>query len=240
MAARLISAGNLRWLFAETLVIVLGVLIALGLDDSWTNRQDRLLAIDYIHRLQDDVNEDLRYIRDTWLPRLRMKQDALDAIGPVVRGQVPVPEDVETFLHNVARGGIMSGSAQSWFTDTTFEDLRSTGNLRLIQDPDLRAGIARYYGGMQAWFDRLQGRHTNYVSYVHTAIPAEMRDDMGLEGLEKFGIDYALKRLLSDEFRNLANEEYNTMLFMQSLDFERFAESLLRSLEVYRLELEGS
>jgi hypothetical protein len=74
MAARLISAGNLRWLFAETFVIVLGVLIAFRLDDSWTNRQDRLLAIDYIQRLQDDVNEDLKYIRDTWLPRLRMKQ----------------------------------------------------------------------------------------------------------------------------------------------------------------------
>ncbi len=45
MAARLISADKFRWLFADTLVIVLGVLIALGLDDSWTDRRDRLQAI---------------------------------------------------------------------------------------------------------------------------------------------------------------------------------------------------
>ena len=113
MSARLLSADKIRWLFAETLVIVLGVLIALGLDDTWTDRQERLMAIDYIQRVQDDVNEDLRYIRDTWHPRLRIKRDALDAIVPVVRGQEPVPEDVVTFFRNVSRGGMMSANAQA-------------------------------------------------------------------------------------------------------------------------------
>ncbi len=240
MTARVISADKIRWLFAETLVIVLGVLIALGLDNAWTDRQERMLAIDYVQRVQADVNVDLIYIRDIWLPRLRMKRDALDAIGPVVRGQVPFPEDVVTFLRNVSRGGMMSATAQPWFANTTFEDLRSTGNLRLIRDPDVRGAISRYYGGMENEFDRLQGRHTNYVSFVHTAMPAELREDIGLEALEEFGIDYALKRLLSDEFRNLVNEEYNTMLFMQSIDFERNAELLYRNLETYRRKLEGS
>ncbi len=240
MATKLVSAANVRWLFAETLVIVLGVLIALGLNDIWSARQDRLLAIDYVGRIQGDVNTDLTYIRDTWLPRLRNKRDALDAIVPVVRGQVPVPEDVETFFRNVSRGGMMSAIAQPWYVDTTFEDLRSTGNLRLIDDPDVRAAIAGYYGLMRALFQRMQGRHTDYVSYVHTIIPAELRDEIDLEAIERFGVDYALKRLLSDEFRNLANEEYNAMLFMQSLDFERYATSLYDVLEAYRLELEGS
>jgi len=45
---------------------------------------------------------------------------------------------------------------------------------------------------------------------------------------------------LSDEFRNLANAEYNVVLFMETLDFERYAESLLGHLERYRLELEGA
>ena len=93
---------------------------------------------------------------------------------------------------------------------------------------------------MRNQFDRLQSRRTNYVSFVHTAIPAELRDDIGLEALEEFGVDYGLKRLLSDEFRNLANEEYNTMLFVQSRDFERCAELMQSVLEAYRLELDGS
>ena len=58
--------------------------------------------------------------------------------------------------------------------------------------------------------------------------------------LQEFGVDYALKRLLSDEFRNLANQEFNVTLFMQLLNFESRAESLRSDLGAYRLELEGS
>ncbi|MCH7503606.1 MAG: hypothetical protein IIA10_09660 [Proteobacteria bacterium] len=239
MATKLISAAKLRWLVAETLVIVLGVLIALGLDDHWTDRQERLLAMDYVQRVQNDVNADLDYIRNTWNPRLREKREALEAIGPVVRGQARVPEDVVMFLRNISRGGMMSATAQPWVTSTTFEDLRSTGNLRLIRDPDVRAAISSYYDGMSNLFDRMQGRHSGYVSFVHTAIPAELRDNINLEAIERFGVDYALNRLLSDEFRNLANAEYNAMLFMLSQDFETYAERLHGVLEIYRLELEG-
>ena len=42
-STRILTAPNFRWLIAETLVIVLGVLIALGLDDAWTAREERQL-----------------------------------------------------------------------------------------------------------------------------------------------------------------------------------------------------
>jgi hypothetical protein len=239
MAAKLISADKLRWFFAETLVVVLGILIALGLDDYRSVRIDRALEIDYVRRIQCAVDADLAYIRDSRQPRLRAKRDALDAILPVVRGELPVPEDVVTFLRNVSRGGMLSGSTQSFIADTIFQELSSTGNQRLIRDRDVSVAIISYYSGTQYMIESLQARHTDYVSYVYTAIPAERRDDISLEVLQEFDIDYALKRLLSDEFRNLANQEFNVMLFMQLLNFESRAESLQSDLEAYRLELEG-
>ena len=42
------SESRLHWLVSETLVIVLGVLIALGLDDYWTDRQERDLELEYL------------------------------------------------------------------------------------------------------------------------------------------------------------------------------------------------
>jgi len=52
-------------------------------------------------------------------------------------------------------------------------------------------------------------------------MPSELRDDIDSDSLERFGVDYALKRLLSDEFRNLVNQEYNLLLFMEDrLDSE--------------------
>jgi hypothetical protein len=240
MVKNLLSTEKLRWFFVETLVVVLGILIALGLDDYRSNRQDRVLEIDYVQRIQCSVASDLANFRSAWQPRLRAKRVALEAILPVVRGQLPVPDDVATFLENVGRGGMMGASSQSWIADSIVQDLNSSGNWRVISDPDVKVATIRYYGRTQFLFESLQARQTNYVMYVHSAIPAELRDGSSLEAMQEFGLDFALKRLLSDEFRSLANQEYNSMLFMESLDFGSLAESLLSDVEAYRLQIEGS
>jgi hypothetical protein len=43
-------------LVAEFLVIVVGVLVALGVDSWAGDRADRVLEREYLHRLLDDVN----------------------------------------------------------------------------------------------------------------------------------------------------------------------------------------
>lgn len=237
--ADLVSAEKLRWLFAETLVIVLGVLIALGLDDYRTNQYERRLAIDYIQRIQNDLSRDLDYIDRIWVQRLKIKRESLEAIAPVIRRQVQLPDDVEEFLTLVARGGIAGTSAASWYTDTTFQDLRATGNLRLIKDPEIRAEISRYYEAVQSEALRVEARFTNYVPFVHAILPAELRDDIDLGALEEFGTDYALRRLLTDDFRDLLNQEYNLLLFLESREYQTFSQSLFERLEAYRIELDN-
>lgn len=237
--ADLVSAEKLRWLFAETLVIVLGVLIALGLDDYRTNQYERHLAIDYIQRIQNDLSRDLDYIDRIWVQRLKIKRESLEAIAPVIRRQVQLPDDVEEFLTLVARGGIAGTSAASWYTDTTFQDLRATGNLRLIKDPEIRAEISRYYEAVQSEALRVEARFTNYVPFVHAILPAELRDDIDLGALEEFGTDYALRRLLTDDFRDLLNQEYNLLLFLESREYQTFSQSLFERLEAYRIELDN-
>jgi len=240
MAEKMASANKLRWLFAETLVIVLGVLIALALDDYRTDQYERRLAIDYVQRIQDDLNQDLRYIATIWVPRLKMKRESLEFIAPVIRGQQSVPADTLGFMTHVSLGGVMGTSAAVWYTDTTFQDMRATGNLRLIQDPTIRAEISDYYETLESETLRVERRFTNYVQFVHSVMPAELRDDLDLESLEEFGADYALQRLLTDEFRNALNQEYNLMLFMESMRYQVFAESLLEVLEAYRITLDNA
>ena len=132
----------------------------------------------------------------------------------------------------------MGASTSDWVTDTTFRDLLSTGNLRLIRSPELRGKISSYYELLDAQLARVESRRTAYVSFVHTVIPAELREDMDLESVRSFGVDFALKRLLSDDFRIVLNEEYNTMLFMEGRDFAGFANAMLIELESYRVALE--
>ncbi len=86
---------------------------------------------------------------------------------------------------------------------------------------------------------RVENRFTRYFAFVHSVMPSELRGDIDSDSLEVFGVDYALKRLLTDEFRNLVNQEYNTMLFMERLTYRALAESLFEELESYRIDLES-
>lgn len=237
---RLVGAGSrLQWLFGETLVVVLGVLIALSLDGYWTDRQERELELQYLDRIIADVHADIEYvdntIRDLWIRKL----EVLDSIAPVVRGDEAVPEDKETFLRNVALGGIGGASSTRWVTSTTFDDLKSTGNLRLIRDAELRRKIARYYDDFDTLYSRARDRKSAYVSFVHSLLPAELREDMSFADMQDFGADRAIDRFTSVEFQNLLNQEYNYTFFVQRTDFTSQGRRMAQELENYAMQLEG-
>lgn len=239
MVSKTISIEKVRWLIAETLVVVLGILIALGLDDYRTAQFEQRLAIEYIERMEDDLRSDLDYIANVWEPVLQRKRQALDSVAPVIREKHPVPDDIREFLYNVSLGGALGTSASSWYTDLTFRDLRATGNLRLLRDPDIRAAISSYYERVEAEALRVERRFTGYVAFVHSVLPGELRADIDMDSLEQFGIEYALERVLTDEFRSLANQEYNLMLFMENRNYAESAKSLLVKLETYRTSLQN-
>lgn len=235
----LAAESRLQWLFGETLVVVLGVLIALSLDGYWTDRQERDLELQYLDRIIMDVHADINYvdntIRDLWIRKLQI----LDAIAPIVRGNKPVPENPETFLRNVALGGIGGASSTRWVTSTTFDDLISTGNLRLIRDPEMRRKIAQYYDDFDTLYSRARDRKSAYVSYVHSLLPAELRADMSFSAMQDFGIDRALEDFTSEEFQGLLNQEYNYTYFVRRTDFSSAGKRLAIELENYRLRIEG-
>ena len=236
---RLLKSGSrLQWLFGETLVVVLGVLIALSLDDLWTERQERDLELQYLDRIIADVHADIEYvdntIRDLWIRKL----EVLDLVAPVVRGKEPVPEDPESFLRNVALGGMGGASSTRWVTSTTFDDLRSTGNLRLIRNAELRRKIARYYDDFDTLYGRARDRKSDYVSYVHSLLPAELRDNMSFAAMQDFGTDRAIEGFTSNEFQKLLNQEYNYTFFVQRTDFSSAGKRLAKELDEYVLQLE--
>jgi len=227
-----------RWLLSETLVVVLGVLIALGLNDYWTYRQERVLELQYVRRIHADVSVDIERIDQFITDFLVRKLQALDAIAPVVRGEEPVPEDLESFLMNVSLGAIGGASSTRWVTTTTFEDLISTGNLRLIRDSDLRRKIARYYEEFDEIHLRSRDRRTGYAKFVSSQLPGELREELNLAAMEKFGIDRAVESFRSIEFQNLLNQEYNSAIFKKGFD-SSLSERLAKDLENYIQQLEA-
>ena len=223
---------RIRWLLGETLVVVLGVLIAIGINDYWNERQERILEREYLSRLLEDVVADIEYVSSA-KSMLDRKLQALDAIAPVVRGLEPVPSDLETFLRNVALGGLGGASSTYWITDTTFEDMKATGSLRLIRDAEMRRTIGRYYGDFDNFFARSRDRKTGYVSFVHSRLPAELRDDMDFSDMVKFGAADTIEEFISPEFQYLLNQEYNYAYFNLQHNIGPTAEKLAQQIEEY-------
>ena len=230
-----------RWLFWETLIIVLGVLIAFAVNDYWLDRQDRELELQYLKRLYTDLKADQAWVTSYNEGPMKTKFKALDAIAPVVRGIEPVPEDVETFLQNVTLGGIGGASPNYFVNTTTFEDLKATGNLRLIQDTDIRRKINGYYLLYENNHRRTMARTTGYFMFIHKILPAELRGNITMEAINEFGVEHALEKIMTHEFQDLLNQEYNFAYFIENIygQYARISGNLAAEVDTHIRALEN-
>ncbi|MBT8100305.1 MAG: hypothetical protein KJO82_11165, partial [Gammaproteobacteria bacterium] len=155
-----------RWLprgplVGEFIMVVLGVLFALMVDSWLTDRADDKLRDEYLARLIDDLKTDRLNLDD----RIYFF-DAVQAFG------------VETLkrLESGDAGGIVSVveafyAAENYdfrIVDNTYLDLQNTGNIRLLDQIELRASLAAYHTKVAAQREQLS---PEYRSMVRGIIP---------------------------------------------------------------------
>jgi hypothetical protein len=122
-------------LFAEFLVIVVGVLAALAADRWMQARDDQDLATRYYERLLTELVADsvrLEELRDTAFARGESARELLSSLqGADGRGAVGL------YFRSTADGTLPT-------SDVTFEEMQSTGALQLLR-PALRQALFDYY-----------------------------------------------------------------------------------------------
>lgn len=204
-----------RGLF-ELAMVFLGVLAAFMVDGWRQEREERAQEVLYLERLAVDLRQDSSTLDGGWSPGLERKLAAMAAIGPYVRGQTRSVGDTLAFLENVAAAG--AGGFTAWVFDTpTFDDLMATGNLRLIENAELRSRVVGHYRRIQIQRDRIVTRISGYPMQVHAFYPSEERDRLTPESIRAFGIERALARVRSEAFVDVLNQEYNTARFQERL-----------------------
>jgi len=135
---------NWRFLLGEFVVIVVGVLVALWVDQLREARVNAGLEIEYVQSLVTDLDADLAQFDESeaWMRR----QEAAAATVLALYAGSPPTEDPADLVAAVETAGWQYVPS---ITRNTLEDLRSTGNLRLIRDPNLRRAIAAYYSTVE-------------------------------------------------------------------------------------------
>ena len=131
---------NWRLLLGEFVVIVVGVLMALWVDELREARENAALEIEYLESFVTDLEADLAQFDETeaWMHR---SEAAAATVLALYEGSPPTGNLGDLVM------AVETAGWQSWpvITRNTIDDLRSTGNLRLIRDRSLRRAIAAYY-----------------------------------------------------------------------------------------------
>ena len=130
--------SKVRWLGAEYLVIVLGVLTAVGINAWWGERQDRTNEQEYLRQLAADLRE---------------TEQAMDAMDRYMLPFERAPRrlaQAHFLTQPPPRDSVIAWAAVAPVYETvgpvlgTAEALVSAGDLRLIQDDSLRVAITAY------------------------------------------------------------------------------------------------
>jgi len=125
---------------AEFLLVVLGVVVGLGVDRWMQNLDERDVAIAALQRTLTDLELNARIFAGQRYDAHRSIESA-EALQAMLRGDIPRASDA-LLVALIDRAGIYNTVPPA---DSSFRDLQSTGNLRLLRDETLRADIVRYF-----------------------------------------------------------------------------------------------
>ncbi len=127
--------------FIELLIVVVGILIALRVSNWNQERQDHSRAENYYQRIHADLLADRQNVDTTLAFRKKVSAYGRGAIAYGESGTLVRGSKWDTVLAYYQASQIMPFVA----SDTTFEEMRSVGDLGLIADQNLRKQLADYY-----------------------------------------------------------------------------------------------
>lgn len=163
----------------ELALIVVGILIALGVDSWIDDRRDARTERQYLEQLTHDLDRDLVVLEEA--QRFEQAQVENAAVAYRALRQGVAPEQREAVA---AALGALTSRRTLRLGRATYTDLLSTGNLRLIRNAGLRDRIVRLYEGNeraqlirdrnnQEFVDRMYMTHLLDRDYV---APRQARD----------------------------------------------------------------
>lgn len=134
------TAAYLRYALGEILLVVIGILIALQVNNWNEKRKDRIREVQYLNNLKQDLEQQVLNIDE----QLDFEKKIIKISNSLIKtynANHRFPDKAEIFNR------ITQISPRKTFrsVNATFSDMESSGALNLIEDPVLRKEIINYY-----------------------------------------------------------------------------------------------
>lgn len=177
----------LLYALGEILLVVIGILLALQVNNWNEERKQRKLEQDYYCRLLEDINLDERQVADL----LEASSERLKAANRAVRlllGEDPKKVEVATEINDAIK------AIYSDFTpnDAAFVDLKSGANLNIIRDKSVISALNNYFKKVEGYISviKVNGENAVKIFYSHDDvfangwIQASLRSGWVAEGID--------------------------------------------------------
>ncbi|MGB3608100.1 MAG: DUF6090 family protein [Psychroserpens sp.] len=152
-----------KYAIGEIILVVIGILIALSINN-WSenqkiNKQEKL----YLNRLLEENRKDIVSFTEE-IARLEKNNGTIKALSKALKDET----STDALLIQSANDYMIFGSLYPVFnpSTSTYQDLSSTGNLSLIEDTQLRDRIVRHYEA----YETVQ---SNFKINIDWAIPID-------------------------------------------------------------------
>lgn len=123
----------------DTLVVIVGILIALFLTNWNENRKQQTLETKFLERLVDDLKSDSTYYNH----RIIYNENAIISLNAYVNESYQIQKNAFEFS-NLSKKVIVDTDDLNTF-NSTYLELTSTGNLSIIRSKTLKKSITDYY-----------------------------------------------------------------------------------------------
>ena len=226
---------KLDWAYAigELIIVIVGVLVALAIDQWNDDRLDRAEEVSIVERLLSDVERDLVGF-ERGLSVVARKVDSLDRVYPVLAASDSEPDDPVRFL-----GDVINGANYGWNQHiarrVTFDALLGSGKFGLIRAADLRVTIAEYYALDDSVHNRIDERETRYPHVSYQLVPRvnefELEPNLSEDELQRL-----VAGVLASSLRDHVIAEMNFARFTHErfIALQTACRGLIERLQTYR------
>jgi hypothetical protein len=217
----------------EIVLVVIGILIALQVND-WNDHQKQLkLEQEYYCRLQDDAKLDEEQIMDL----LNLAKDRLTAANESVRLLL---DDEAEKLEIAIQVGLSTTAIYSDFApnNSAYLDLTSGANLNILSDKSIIKDLNRYFNKVEELKSiiMINGQHAVDISFAHSDYFANGSVQASIAtGRFKEGMDRDLKEVFQSLDPEPLTKEMRNRLLNESLEF---IGANTRQIELYGLMLQ--
>lgn len=130
----------LLYAIGEIILVVIGILIALQINNWNQDKKDRKLEQQYYCRLLEDVEQDLVNYNNS-LDLLNNKINANNTLMQKLLDNSALLDSISPYILKSIKYSVTNANA----TTDAFEDIKSSGNLNIIKDAHIKNKLTSYY-----------------------------------------------------------------------------------------------